>query len=203
MSIRHVLLDADGVVQELPGGWQAAFAPFLSEPVALFERLARDEAACTRGEGPFLPVLARHLEALGVEVPAQDVYDAAWSNIALSPPVVTLVEQLRAAGLGVHLATNQNPERAAYMRAEMGHDDLFDTSFYSCELGLAKPDPAYFQVILGRLAARPDEVAFVDDSERNVLAARELGIAAEQWEIGDGITRLRELLAGRGVRSAS
>lgn len=200
MSIRHVLFDADGVVQELPGGWEVAFAPFLAEPGALFERLSMDEQACIRGEGPFLPVLADHLRALGVTTPAQVVYDAVWSNIEVSSPVVSLVEQLRAGGLGVHLATNQNPERAAYMRAETGHDDLFDRSFYSCELGTAKPDPEFFRHILEEIEAEAGEVCFIDDSERNVAAARELGIAAEQWQMSDGIVRLRELLLGCGIR---
>ncbi|MDN5896488.1 MAG: HAD-IA family hydrolase [Nocardioides sp.] len=198
-NITHVLLDADGVVQRLPGGWQVALAPVVPDPAALFARLARDEEACIRGEGPFRPVLASHLEALGVTTPAQEVYDAVWANIAVDRRVIELVGELRASGIGCHLATNQNPERAEYMRSGIGHDEVFDSSFYSCEIGLAKPDPAYFRHVLDALDATPAQVAFVDDSERNVQAARELGLAAEQWHTSDGITRLRELLAGRGM----
>jgi len=134
--IRHLLLDADGVVQYLPGGWRAALEPFLGERSEEFVTdLAMDEQACLRGE-PFLPVLAERLARFGVEVPAAEVYAAAWERIAADPAVLALADRLRAGGLGVHLATNQNPERATYMRRELGYADLFDTQFYSCELRL-------------------------------------------------------------------
>ena len=146
--IRHLLLDADGVVQDLPGGWRAALEPFLGERSEEFVTdLAMDEQACLRGE-PFLPVLADRLARFEVEAPAAEVYAAAWERIAADPAVLALADRLRARGLGVHLATNQNPERASYMRRELGYGDRFDTQFYSCELGVAKPEAAYFQRIL-------------------------------------------------------
>ena len=40
---------------------------------------------------------------------------------------------------------------------------------------------------------------FVDDHEPNVVAAREVGLAAEHWRIDEGLDRLHGLLAGHGV----
>ena len=197
--IRHLLLDADGVVQDLPGGWRAALEPFLGERSEEFVTdLAMDEQACLRGE-PFLPVLADRLARFEVEAPAAEVYAAAWERIAADPAVLALADRLRARGLGVHLATNQNPERASYMRRELGYGDRFDTQFYSCELGVAKPEAAYFQRILATVDATADQVLFVDDSARNVAGARETGLAAEQWHLDDGLPRLHELLAAHGL----
>jgi len=54
-----------------------------------------------------------------------------------------------------------------------------------------------------------DEVAaltgllFIDDSARNVAAARDVGLAAEQWTLADGHDRLLGLLAEHGVRLAN
>ena len=197
--IRHLLLDADGVVQDLPGGWRAALEPFLGERSEEFVTdLAMDEQACLRGE-PFLPVLADRLARFEVEAPAAEVYAAAWERIAADPAVLALADRLRARGLGVHLATNQNPERASYMRRELGYGDRFDTQFYSCELGVAKPEAAYFQRILATVDAPADQVLFVDDSARNVAGARETGLLAEQWHLDDGLPRLHELLAAHGL----
>ncbi len=197
--IRHVLLDADGVVQDLPGGWQAALAPWVPEPEALFARLAADEEACIRGEGPFMPVLARHLQALGVNAAAHDVYDAVWSSIEAVPAVLGLVERLRNAGVGVHLVTNQNPERAAYMREHLGYDAVFDSAYYSCEIGLAKPDLAFFEHVLSDLGAPGEQVLFIDDSLRNVEGARVAGVAAEHWHHRTGTPALVDLLVGHGI----
>jgi putative hydrolase of the HAD superfamily len=102
----------------------------------------------------------------------------------------------------VHLGTNQQAGRAAYMRDELGYDDLFDESFYSCELGAAKPDPAFFCRVLDRLGAAAPEVLFVDDNEANVVAARECGLAAEHWHLDEGVDLLRDRLAGHGLTLA-
>jgi len=198
--IRHVLLDADGVVQHMPGGWVAAVERQLDVDAEEFWDLAtRDEVACLRGDGDFLEVLSGHLRALGASVTAEDLHRAVWRSVQVEPSSVALVHALRDAGLAVHLGTNQETHRAAYIRTELGYDELFDESFYSCELGAAKPDAEFFAAVLDRLGSAAPEVLFVDDSERNVVAARECGLAAEHWQIEDGIAVLHERLAGHGL----
>src|SRR6476620_4217373 len=198
--IRHVLLDADGVVQHMPGGWVAAVERQLDVDAEEFWDLAtRDEVACLRGEGDFLEVLAGHLRALGASVTAEDLHRAVWRSVHVEPSSVALVHALRDAGLRVHLGTNQEGHRASYMRTELAYDDLFDESFYSCELGAAKPDAAFFTAVLDSLGAAAPEVLFVDDSEPNVAAARECGLAAEHWRIDDGIDTLRGRLGAHGL----
>ena len=193
--VAHVLLDADGVMQHLPGGWRAAVEPFLADRSEEFVTdLAMEERDCLVGE-PFLPVLAGLLASYGVSASAAEVHAAVWENIAVSPESVALVGDLRGAGLGVHLATNQNPERAAYMRRTLGYADLFDEVFYSCDLGAAKPEPAYFAVALATLDATPSQVLFVDDSATNVDGALDVGLRAVRWRLDDGHAVLRDLLA--------
>jgi putative hydrolase of the HAD superfamily len=53
--------------------------------------------------------------------------------------------------------------------------DLFDRCYISYELGLTKPDPAIFKHILDDLSLKPEECLFLDDGEKNILIARELG----------------------------
>jgi putative hydrolase of the HAD superfamily len=43
---------------------------------------------------------------------------------------------------------------------------------------------------------------FIDDSARNVTAARDVGLAAEQWTFADGHATLLGLLAKHGVAPA-
>jgi len=64
------------------------------------------------------------------------------------------------------------------MRKVLQYDRHFDEQFYSCELGVAKPDGAYFTAILDRLALSPDRVLFIDDNAKNVEAARAVGLTA-------------------------
>ena len=66
-----------------------------------------------------------------------------------------LVRALRRGGYGVHLGTNQESYRAAHMREVLGYDGLFDVSCYSCELGAAKPDLAFFTEAAGASGRSP------------------------------------------------
>ena len=198
--IHHVLLDADGVVQRLPGGWAAALAPYLGERAGEFlTALGMDEQPCLRGAGDFRAVLADHLERYAVDAPVDEVYPAVWLDVEVAASSRALVHALREVGVGVHLATNQEAGRAAYMRGDLGYDELFDESFYSCDLGAAKPEPAFFTRALDRLAAAAPEVLFVDDHEPNVVAAREVGLAAERWHLDDGLPALHALVERHGL----
>lgn len=198
--IKHVLLDADGVMQHLPGGWSAALEAQLGVPAGDFlTAVALDEQPCLRGQGDFLEALRAQLEAFGFAVTARELHRSVWCSVRVEPSSVALVHALRDAGCAVHLGSNQEARRAAYLTHDLGYDDLFDTCFFSCDLGAAKPEPEFFARVLDRLGCAAPEMLFVDDHEPNVEAARECGLAAEHWRIEDGDPLLRDLLAAHGL----
>ncbi|HEY7431537.1 MAG TPA: HAD-IA family hydrolase, partial [Streptosporangiaceae bacterium] len=53
-----------------------------------------------------------------------------------------------------------------------------DVFIYSHEVGFTKPDPCIYQLAWQRLGVQPHELIFLDDVQRNVAAARALGIHA-------------------------
>lgn len=76
-----------------------------------------------------------------------------------------------------------------------------DEVLASHHLGARKPDHAFYDRLLERLGCAPAEVAFVDDREVNVVAAREVGLAA-YLVVGDGLDAaagVRGWLVERGV----
>jgi putative hydrolase of the HAD superfamily len=199
-GIRHVLFDADGVIQSVPGGWYAAIEPYVGERAEEFLHGAwKDENPMLAGQGEFLPLLAARLAEYGVSASVEQVHRDVWQRIEPDHDSLAVVRALRASGYGVHLGTNQERHRAAHMRVALGYDALFDVSCYSCELGVAKPDPDFFAAAAGRLAAEPASILFIDDRARNVEGARAAGLAAAQWELGQGHDALLALLAGHGV----
>ncbi len=56
--------------------------------------------------------------------------------------------------------------------------DLFDVVYCSGDEGMAKPDPAVYNLTLKRLGILPHEAIFIDDTIGHVKAARNLGIHA-------------------------
>jgi putative hydrolase of the HAD superfamily len=88
------------------------------------------------------------------------------------------------------------------MHREMGYADLLDETFYSYELGVAKPDPGYFTAILERIGTPSGDVGgvlFVDDNAANVETARAVGLRAVHWHVDQGIDVLRAELAAHGL----
>lgn len=115
--------------------------------------------------------------------------------------VLDLIGRWRASGLTVHLATNQDSGRAALMKARLGYDAVLDGSYYSIDLGVAKPAAGFFEAVLADLRAEPAEVCFVDDLAVNVEGARQVGLRAVQWELDHGLPALAERLAEHGIRT--
>jgi len=203
-SIQHVLFDADGVLQEIRGGFYASAAPLLGDRAREILDLAseRERPLLTggdTGDGDFLPILDDVLRQFDVDVRGADLFAAVWQNIATSAASLDLVRGLRAAGYGVHLGTNQVRNRAEHMRAALPYDELFDVKLYSCEVGVAKPDAAFFRTAATRIGAEPATVLFIDDHSPNVESARSTGMPAVDWHISHGHDVLLRLLAEHGV----
>jgi putative hydrolase of the HAD superfamily len=199
-AIRHVLFDADGVLQELPGGWAAAAEPYFGERTMEFlQRSYEAQLPTLAGQGDHLVILATILADFGATAPLEDIFRDIWLAAVPAPASLALVRALRDGGYGVHLGTNQERHRAAHMREVFGYDALFDVSCYSWELGAAKPDAVFFAEAARRIGAEPPAILFIDDAAQNVAAARAAGLTAEQWCLDDGHDALRALLADHGV----
>jgi putative hydrolase of the HAD superfamily len=110
------------------------------------------------------------------EVDAIETVDVAgWSHPY--EETLRLVEKLAGAGTGLALLSNC-PEPMAAAIETFGWAELVPRRFYSCRLGVTKPDPAIYAAVLADLGAEPAEVTFVDDRPDNVAAAAALGLRA-------------------------
>ena len=64
---------------------------------------------------------------------------------------------------------------------ERGDYSFFDQTYASNKIGIAKPDPKFWQTIMMAEGFTPEETFFTDDRLDNVEAARAIGINAEQF----------------------
>jgi HAD superfamily hydrolase (TIGR01509 family) len=67
----------------------------------------------------------------------------------------------------------------------MGLASRFDRFFFSCHLGVRKPDPGFYRHITRELGVPPAALLFFDDQRANVEAARAAGWRAELYAMGD------------------
>jgi putative hydrolase of the HAD superfamily len=203
--IRAILFDADGVLQhptdDLEARLQSALG-FVPEPLAAFlAEVFEAEGPALAGQLDFVakldPVLEKwHAQGSGEKLAA------CWSSIAADEAILGLVARLRRAGYVCALTTNQQRYRAAHMAKVLGYEQKFDHSFYSCELGYAKPDADYFRAVIRALPFEPQELLFIDDRRDNVSAAAALGINAVRFvhdKSRAAVTALERVLGRFGV----
>ncbi|GAA1825075.1 hypothetical protein GCM10009714_03490 [Microlunatus capsulatus] len=202
--LRAVLVDADGVLQFTAPSWRDGITDTvgqddMSRHPRLLDEIAKAEGQGTMtGETDLEHSLTQVLDRHDVDLEPADVIEA-WHAIELHADVVDGVRGLRGRGLVLALTTNQNPPRAAWMRENLPYDEVFDEHFYSCEVGFAKPDPAYFTHVLEALGVAPEEALFMDDTAVNVEAAAALGIRAELFARDGGRGELDRILATHGL----
>jgi putative hydrolase of the HAD superfamily len=104
------------------------------------------------------------------------------------------VREFRAGGGRTAFLSNGVPEIMARIRADRPLDDWFDAVVVSCEVGLAKPDPAIYRFTLDRLGAAPADSLFVDDRLVNTQAAETLGIRTLTFARGGTVEDVRRAL---------
>ncbi len=129
--------------------------------------------------------------------------DAHWNAMlgSVPPPRLALVERLKQRHQ-VLLLSNTNaihvPAFEAIIARENGITDfkaLFHGAYYSCEIGLRKPDAAAFLHVLERHGADPATTLFIDDSIQHVHGARNAGLHAEHLDLEmEDVTRLVDRL---------
>lgn len=116
---------------------------------------------------------ARIKAETGRYVDPEGLVQRIFSGLRLEEDMLEAVGAVRAAGLKTGLLSN-SWGTTLYPRARI--DSLFDAIVISGEVGLRKPDPAIFELALGRLEVDASRSVFVDDHPGHLSAAAEVGM---------------------------
>jgi putative hydrolase of the HAD superfamily len=120
---------------------------------------------------------------------------------ALDPnePMIELMRDLRGRGYRMALLTNNVREWEPYWRSMLPVDEIFELVVDSGYVGMRKPEPAIYELMLDRLGGGigAADCLFVDDVEANVVAARELGMTAVHFRSNEqAIAQIEMALEG-------
>ena len=95
--------------------------------------------------------------------------------------------------------SNTNEVHAERHTSEFGISEIFETRFFSHEMGVLKPDREAFEFVVEALACAPERILFLDDNEINVRGARAAGLRSERAQ---GPADAREILSTEGLLAA-
>lgn len=101
-----------------------------------------------------------------------------WTRI-LRPRyrVLELAQRLKQKGYLIYYLSNIPADTLAYLENQ-GVLAGFDGGVASCEVHCCKPDAEIFHAFLDKYGLAPKDCVFIDDSEANIRAAYDLGIAS-------------------------
>lgn len=188
MAIKALMVDVDGVlVDGRPGDgrhWHTSVEEdfgFTSD--TLHERFfAPYWENIVLGRAGLMEHLTTALQQFAPQVsPAEFVSYWFKRDSRLVVPLLEELSLVRAAGIRVYLATNQEHLRAAYLMEKLALAEHVDGIFHSAHLGAKKPDLEFFAKVQAAVGLRGDEVLLIDDSRQNIEAALKAGWQALHW----------------------
>ncbi len=136
-------------------------------------------------------------EWLGSEISDEQI-DTAWNAMLLGMPLKR-IELLRALRnrYRIFLLSNTNEIHLqavfAMMEKDHGFPDLgqiMEKQYYSCRMGMRKPDAEIFQYVLHEQGLTAGETLFIDDSIQHIEGARSIGIRSYHLKEGEELAGL-------------
>lgn len=183
---KGLLVDYGGVLTSSAARAFREFERDMGLPHGTLFELIAEAYRDAEGEGPiarvergessvdeFTDEMRRRLAARGHEIEIADAAVEIFGRTRRMPDMWDAVRGARTAGVRTALVSNSwgtDGYPIEDLRA------VFDHLVISGEVGLRKPDPEIYLLAADRLGLPPDRCAFVDDLERNVDAARALGM---------------------------
>ena len=209
MAIEVVIFDFGGVLTSSPF---EAFARFERErglPADIIRRtnaanhLENAWAKFERAEvdiDTFDKLFATESLALGAEVRGRDVLPLLQGD--LRPEMVEALKRIKAQ-FKTGCITNNLPAnaigsmtgRALYVAEVMV---LFDHVIESAKIGLRKPDPRIYKMMIETLEVDPKACVYLDDLGVNLKPAREMGMTT--IKVASGAQAIAELEAATGLK---
>lgn len=209
MAIEAVIFDFGGVLTSSPF---EAFARFEIErglPIDIIRRtnaanhLENAWAKFERAEvdiDAFDRLFAGESRALGAEVRGRDVLPLLQGD--LRPEMVEALKRIKAQ-FKTGCITNNLPAnaigsltgRTLYIAEVMV---LFDHVIESAKIGLRKPDPRIYRLMVETLKVDPKHCVYLDDLGVNLKPAREMGMTT--IKVASGAQAIAELEAATGLK---
>ncbi len=183
--VKAVILDLDGVffieTEYLSKRVEEKYGLAADDFYAVFKEVMKE--ARQPGVADTFVLLAPHFKRWGLVVSREEFFNLWFSGETYRSEVVDYVQELRQRGLKVFILSNNFRERTEYYRQH--YPEVFssvDKTYFSWETGFVKPDLQAFRNLLEEQSLTPEECVYLDDMQKNVESAQEVGIKAALYE---------------------
>ncbi len=188
--MKFVVLDAMGVIYRVGDDVVELLHPFIAEKGGTSDlaEIARIYTDISLGK----MTSAEFWRAVGISPELEDEY---LRRHILREGLIEFLEEMKSAAMPVWCLSNDVSEWSKKLRRNFKIEGYFRGFIISGDVKLRKPDPAIYQLLIGRIKCEPRDITFVDDNVRNLDAAAELHIGTVLFNSSGnvGISKHREV----------
>lgn len=131
--------------------------------------------------------------AVLLDMPRAEVVEEWNSYIHINFPLVEYIKRLHAVA-DVALVSNAPYGLVEGIMTKYGIDGIFDKRFISCNLHLAKPDPAIYVHCINSMGKHYDEMYMIDDNPANLAPLPRLGVTPVRYVNFDSVRNVFDKL---------
>jgi putative hydrolase of the HAD superfamily len=103
-------------------------------------------------------------------------------SLAVFPETVDLLYRLKRKGYPLYCLSNMHFASIEYLESTHTFWDVFEGRVISCRLQLCKPEPGIYEHLLQSYGLEAKDTLFIDDVQKNLDAAAQLGIKTLKFE---------------------
>lgn len=185
-----LVLDAMGVIFKSADDVAELLVPFIVEKSESFDERAIHSAYLQASLGKIGPdeFWSR------VDV-APELEDEFLSRHALNPGITEVLSQAKDNGISVWCLSNDIGRWSDKLRNNLGIEKFLAGSVISGDVGVRKPDKEIYEILLHSIDCGIEDVLFVDDREKNVIAARKAGIETVMFNPETGFANAKNWIS--------
>ncbi|HRJ69322.1 MAG TPA: HAD family phosphatase [Beijerinckiaceae bacterium] len=187
-KVRNVVFDVGNIL--LRWDPRNLYRKIFSDPAAMEQFL---ETICTSEwnlQGDMGRSWRDLTEELVVAHPAHEAniraYRSRWHEMVIGSidENVRLLETFKRNGVPLYAITNFSADCFAESQERFPFLKTFDGIICSGVERVVKPDPAIYRLLLDRYGLQAAECVFIDDSEKNIIAASKIGFKTIHYGLG-------------------
>ncbi|RLA09894.1 MAG: hypothetical protein DRQ59_12695 [Gammaproteobacteria bacterium] len=130
---------------------------------------------------------------------ASELEDEFLSRHSLNPGITELLSQAKGNSISVWCLSNDVGRWSDKLRKNLGIDKFLNGSIISGDVGVRKPDKEIYEILIHSSGYKVEDILFVDDREKNVIASREVGIETVMFDLKIGFTDAKNWISRRAL----
>jgi putative hydrolase of the HAD superfamily len=189
-----LVLDAMGVIFKSADDVAELLIPFIAEKSGSIDKEVIQSAYMEASLGKISPD-----EFWNQVDVASELEDEFLSRHSLNPGITELLSRAKGNSISVWCLSNDVGRWSDKLRKNFGIEKFLNGSIISGDVGVRKPDKEIYEILIHSSGYKVEDILFVDDREKNVIASRDVGIETVVFDLETGFTDAKNWISRRAL----